>query len=99
MSTAREMTPFYLNQFESVPIVVPIECFNAQKTYRKISLNEASLELQFESDRNKMIDLQENFLLLNNKLSKRNVALEAADDARSVNNTTHCFFLKLPGLF
>ena len=68
-----------------------IECSNTQKIYPTNSLNESSLEFQFESDRNMMIDLQETFLFLKVKL-KGNVALEAADDAMFVNNTMHSLF-------
>ena len=39
-----------------------------------------------------MIDLQETFLFLKVKLSKGNVALEAADDAMLVSNTMHSLF-------
>ena len=38
------------------------------------------------------IDFQETFLILKVKLSKGNVALEAADDAMFVNNTMHSLF-------
>ena len=43
-------------------------------------LDESSLDFQFESDRNMMIDLQETFLFSKVKLNEGNVTLEAADD-------------------
>ena len=92
MSTPRAMTHSSLDLFDRVPILEPIECSNTQKIYPTNSLNESSLEFQFESDRNMMIDLQETFLFLKVKLSKGNVALEAADDAMFVNNTMHSLF-------
>ena len=92
MSTPRAMTHSSLDLFDRVPILEPIECSNTQKIHPTNSLNEFSLEFQFESDRNMMIDLQETFLFLKVKLSKGNVALEAADNAMFVNNTMHSLF-------
>ena len=94
MSTPRAMTHSSLDLFDRVPILEPIECSNRQKIYPTNSLKESPLEFQFESDRNVMIHLQETFLFLKVKLSKRNVALDAADDAMFVNNTI-LSFLKL----
>ena len=98
MSTPRAMTHSSSDLFDRVPILEPIECSNTQKIYPTNSLNDAFLVLQFELDRNMMIGLQETFLFLKVKLSKGNVALEAADDAMFVNNIMH-FFFKLRGLF
>ena len=75
-----------------VPILEPIEYSNTQKIYPTNSLKEASLEFQFESDGNMMIDLQETFLFLKVKLSKANVPWEPADDAMFFNITTHSVF-------
>ena len=83
------MTHSSLDVFDGVPILEPIECSNAQKIYSTNSFIESSLEIQFESDRNLMIDLQETFRVLKFKLSKRNVELEAAYDAMFANNTIH----------
>ena len=92
MSTPRAMTQSSLDLFDRVHILETIENSNTQNIYPTSSLNEASLEFQFESDRNMMIDLQENFIFLKVKLSKGNVAFAAADDAFIVNNTMHSLF-------
>ena len=91
MSTPRAMTHSSLDLFDRVPYLEPIECSNKQKIFPTNSLNESSLEFQFESDRNVLIELQNTFLLLKLTLSKGNVALEAADDAMFVNVTMHFF--------
>ena len=87
------MTHSSLDLFDRVLFLEPIESSNTQKSYPTNFLNEPSLEFQ-----NMMIALQETFQFLEVKLSKGNVALEAADDAMFVNNTMHSF-LKLWGLF
>ena len=51
--------------------------FQYTKNYPTNSLDEPFLELQFESDKNMMIDLQETFVFLKVTLSKGNVALQA----------------------
>ena len=89
MSTPRAMTHSSLDLFDRAPILEPIECSNTQTIYPTKSLNESSLELHFESDRNMMIDLLETFLFLKVKVSKGSVALQAAGDAMFVNNTMH----------
>ena len=71
MSTPPAMTHFSVDLFDRVPILEPIECFNKQKIYLTNSLKESSSEFQFRSDQNMMITLQETFLLLKFKLSKR----------------------------
>ena len=86
------MTHSSLDLFDRVPILEPIECSNTPKIYPTNSLNDCSLEFQFESDRNMMIDLQVTFLFLKVTLSKGNVASEAADDALFVSKTMHSLF-------
>ena len=89
MSTPRAMRHSSLDLFDRVPIFEPIECSNTQKIYPTNSFNESSSEIQFESDRNMMIDLQETSIFLKIKLSKGNAELEAADDAMFANITIH----------
>ena len=57
MSTPRAMTHSSLDLFDRVPFLEPIVCSNTQKFYPANSLNKASLDFEFESDRNMMIDL------------------------------------------
>ena len=92
ISTPPAMTHSSLDLFDRVPFLEPIECSNTQKTYPTNSLNDSFLEFQFESDRNMIIDLQEFFLFLKVKLSKRNVALEGVDDAIFFSKTFPTFF-------
>ena len=92
MSTPRAMTYSSLDLFDRIQFLEPIEGSNTNKSYPTNSLNESSLELQFELDRNMMVELQVTFIFLKVKLGKGNVALEAADDAMFVNNTMHSLF-------
>ena len=92
MSIPKTMTHSSLDLFERVPILEPIEWSNLQKIYPTNSLNEYSLEFNFATDRNVMIDLQETFLYLKVKIGKGTADLDGTDDVMFVNNTMHSLF-------
>ena len=89
-----------LNLFEKAPVLEPILWSNVQQTFPVNSFNEASIDFQFETDRNVFLHLYDTFLSLKFQLvTDGNQSVVEADNTFMVNDIMHSLFPNLEVYF
>ena len=97
-TTYDQFTNTCLELFDTVPVLNPIIGSNVQEVFPSTSLDEGSLEFEYETDRNIFVDLRDTHLLLKLKLQKSAIPgtvednVETKVDVFPVNNFLHSLF-------
>ena len=86
-----------LELFDKVPVLDPILGSSVQEVYPITSLNESSIEFEYQTDRNVFLDLRETFLLVKISLDRSKRVKEETDETlvkkvTCVNNILHSLF-------
>lgn len=87
-----------LELFDTVPVLNPIIGSNVQEVFPSTSLDESSLEFEYETDRNIFLDLRDTNLLLKVRMPESAITIKKETDGEEVldvypvNNFMHSLF-------
>ncbi len=92
-ATINQFTSTCFELFETVPVLNPIIGSNVQEVFPSTSLDEGSLDFEYETDRNIFLDLCDTYLLLKVKLQDSAIPVKLEEgtkhDVYPVNKFLH----------